>query len=191
VALFNRRNRNQTNVPTEIQEYYQTERRERAGVAWLLAGGTLVATVLLAAAIFFAGRWVYRTAFDNDDPKTTEVAQQDKKEEERPATQGGQGQSTPQPQPTPSPTPTTPAPTPTTPTPAPAPAAPAPTPQPNPAPAPQPTPQPQPTTGGTTAGTNTALATTGPADTLGLFVAVTAFGYLLHRLLLRQSARRG
>lgn len=181
MALFNRRNRNQTNVPAEIQEYYQTERRERAGVAWLLAGGTLVATVLLAAGIFFAGRWVYRAAFDKDEP----IAQQDQRKEE------GQGDQTPAPapapQPTPSPTPTTPAPTPTTPAPTPAPRPTTPAPQSTPQPQPQPTPQPA---TGSTAGSNTSIPATGPADMLGIFVAVTVLGYFIHRLVLAPATKR-
>jgi cell division protein FtsN len=78
VALFGRRNK--TSVPAEIQEYYQSERRERAGVAWLLAFGTLVMTIVLAAGIFFAGRWAYRTAFNNDD-KPAEVAQDEEQQQ--------------------------------------------------------------------------------------------------------------
>lgn len=82
MALFNRQD--QSAVPEEIREYYQSERRERAGVAWLLAFGTLVVTVVLAAGIFFAGRWGYRAVFDKDKPETTEVAQQENKPAETP-----------------------------------------------------------------------------------------------------------
>lgn len=78
MALFNRNNR--TSVPEEIQEYYETERRERKGVAWLLAIGTLIVTILLAVAIFFAGRWVYRQIAGNDD-QPTQVAQNDQNQQ--------------------------------------------------------------------------------------------------------------
>lgn len=81
MALFNRRSK--TDVPEEIQEYYQTEKRERAGIAWLLAFGTLIVTIVLAAAIFFAGRWAYRKiAGNNDTPTTTQVAQNDDQSQE-------------------------------------------------------------------------------------------------------------
>lgn len=70
MALFNRRKKSVDNVPAEVQEYYQAEKRERTGVAWLLALGTLLATVLLAIALFFGGRWLYRTIFNKDEPKT-------------------------------------------------------------------------------------------------------------------------
>jgi flagellar motor protein MotB len=86
MALFNRKNR--TNVPEEIQEYYQTERRERAGIAWLLAFGTLVVTIVLAAGIFFAGRWAYRKIAGSDNG-STQVAQNEQKQ------QGEQGTRTP------------------------------------------------------------------------------------------------
>ena len=47
-------------VPAEVQEFYQSERRERIGIAWLLAFVTLLATVVIAMGIFFGGRWAYR-----------------------------------------------------------------------------------------------------------------------------------
>ncbi|HTE21467.1 MAG TPA: hypothetical protein VK674_00310 [Candidatus Limnocylindria bacterium] len=82
MALFNRNNR--TNVPAEIQEYYQTERRERAGIAWLLALGTLVVTILLTAGIFFAGRWTYRkVAGDDNKPPSSQVAQNQNQQDEQ------------------------------------------------------------------------------------------------------------
>lgn len=71
---FNR-NKNIEGVPAEIQEYYQSERRERTGVAWLLALGTLIVTIGLATLLFFGGRWIYRTVANNDDNRTEETAQ--------------------------------------------------------------------------------------------------------------------
>jgi uncharacterized protein HemX len=62
-------------VPQEIQEYYQAERRVRAGMAWLLAGVTLVVTLLLATGLFFGGRWAYRAIFNNDEEQTTQQEQ--------------------------------------------------------------------------------------------------------------------
>lgn len=92
MALINRKNK--TDVPQEIQEYYQTEKRERAGVAWLLAFGTLIVTIVLAAGIFFAGRWAYREIAGTDDngAETTEVAQdEDQGQEGQPADGGDEG----------------------------------------------------------------------------------------------------
>ncbi|MEK7602819.1 MAG: hypothetical protein AAB459_01060 [Patescibacteria group bacterium] len=79
MAVFNRKAKNQSGVSKELEEYYQNERRERFGVAWLLAFGTLVTTLLLASALFFGGRWLYRAVTDTDengDVTTTDVGQQ-------------------------------------------------------------------------------------------------------------------
>lgn len=72
MALFNRKKKKDV-LPQEVREYYQAERRDRTGMAWLLAIATLLVTFLIAAALFFGGRWVYRAVFDNDDKagKTT------------------------------------------------------------------------------------------------------------------------
>lgn len=67
---FNRRKR-ETDVPLEVQEYYQSERRERVGVAWLLAILSLIATVLLVLGLYFGGRWVWNKITDDDDTQTT------------------------------------------------------------------------------------------------------------------------
>lgn len=85
MALFKRKEQVDQQVPLEIQEYYQAEKKERAGVAWLLALGTLAVTLLLATGIFFGGRWVYRKAMDKaPQTATTSEAEQseDTKEEE-------------------------------------------------------------------------------------------------------------
>ena len=80
MAFWNRNKKN-TDVPAEIQEYYQIERRERTGIAWLLAIGTLLLTIILAMVIFFAGRWVWRAVAGNNDTRT-EISK---------TTQNGQG----------------------------------------------------------------------------------------------------
>lgn len=70
MALF-RRNKKDSVMPEEVQNFYASEKRDRKGVAWLLAIATLIVTFLIAAALFFGGRWVYRTVFDNDNDTTT------------------------------------------------------------------------------------------------------------------------
>jgi hypothetical protein len=172
-------------VPEEIQDYYQTERRERAGVAWLLAFGTLVVTILLAGLIFFGGREAYRRIAGNDEPERADVAQneqpeQDKtaepnnedrpSEENRPqpnnneqeegnAVQGNNDQNNPDPNPAPSPTPT---------------------------PSQNPTPSPSPSTPATGDASGD-LPGTGPANTIAIFFAVSILGYVVHRLYLKTS----
>jgi|GEM_PF-4238757 len=66
-------------LPAEIQDYYQSQRREKAGVAWLLAAGVFIVTLLIAMALFFGGRWAYRQITDrgNDAPATGQNEQQD------------------------------------------------------------------------------------------------------------------
>lgn len=69
---------NRTDVPEEIQdEYYEPERNERSGVAWLLAFGTLIITILLAAGIFFAGRWTYRQITGTNDSDDANISQEE------------------------------------------------------------------------------------------------------------------
>lgn len=58
-------------VPQEVQDYYRSERRERTGVAWLLALGTLVVTVLLAVGLFFGGKWLFQKITGDKDSGTT------------------------------------------------------------------------------------------------------------------------
>lgn len=172
MAIFKRKP--QANVPVEIQEYYQTERRERAGVAWLLALGTLVMTVVLAAAIFYGGRWAYRAAFVKDKP--TQIAGVDQKQDDKPEEKPVQNPTTDDKNKTPS---STPAPTQnqgTTP-------APQPTPTPTPTPAPSPTPTPVGTPGHTQGTQSAPLPGTGPAEVIGVFVAVTLAGYIVGRLM--------
>jgi hypothetical protein len=72
MALFKRKKKDSV-LPEEVRDYYTAEKRDRKGMAWLLAIATLIVTFLIAAALFFGGRWVYRTVFDNDnkDNKTT------------------------------------------------------------------------------------------------------------------------
>lgn len=72
-----RRKQNIDGVPQEIQDYYQSERREKTGIAWLLALGTLLTTIALAILLFFGGRWAYRKITNrNNKGNTSQVAQQ-------------------------------------------------------------------------------------------------------------------
>lgn len=77
MALFNRRKKSDDVLPAEVREYYQAERREKTGVAWLLALVTLLVTFALAAALFFGGRWVYNTLFGDDKESTQTTSQEE------------------------------------------------------------------------------------------------------------------
>lgn len=79
MALFNRDKKKKDVLPQEVREYYQAERRDRTGMAWLLAIATLIVTFLIAAGLFFGGRWLYRTIFDNDDKSGNTTTSQTEK----------------------------------------------------------------------------------------------------------------
>lgn len=67
---FNRKKKVENEaLPDEVKEYYESGRKQQTGMAWLLAFGTLVVTVVLALIIFFGGRWVYQRLTDNDQPE--------------------------------------------------------------------------------------------------------------------------
>lgn len=58
-------------VPPEVEEYYQSTQKDRRGTAWLLAFATLILTILIAAGLFFAGRWAYRAIIGDDESTGT------------------------------------------------------------------------------------------------------------------------
>ncbi len=144
---FKDKKKKNADVPAEIKDYYLAEKREKRGMAWLLALGTLLATVLVVLGLFFGGRWAYKkiTAKKTKPAQTAEVKQ------------GNQSPQTPA---KPQPAPKKPDAKPTTPSHSPGPSATSPqttqpaTPNSNPAPsAPAPSPTPAPAT---------ALPNTGP-----------------------------
>ena len=70
MALF-RRNRQQNSVlPDEVNQYYQSQRREKTGVVFVLGILALVATLLVGLGVFFGGRYLYQKIRGNDTPKT-------------------------------------------------------------------------------------------------------------------------
>jgi len=116
-----RRNREQSVLPEEVQEYYQTEKRQRRGLAIILALVALLVTILVAAGLFFGGRWIYRK-FDNKNDKQAESSQGQvsTKDDTENKTEQSNNSNSAQSSPTGTENPTPPAPT--TPTPQPAPA---------------------------------------------------------------------
>ncbi len=78
MGFFNRKHTNRQSLPDEIGEYYQSEKRERAGLSWLLTLFTLLLTAGLVVLMFLGGRWAYRKiSGDSKTPvattETTEV----------------------------------------------------------------------------------------------------------------------
>lgn len=80
MALFRRNTDEDTveipAVPEEVQTYYQEEKRERKWLAWLLALGTLLATVLITLGLFYGGRYVYRKLRPADKPVAVNVQEE-------------------------------------------------------------------------------------------------------------------
>lgn len=168
MALFRRNKTDETGMPTEVRDYYKTEGRERTGLAWLLALGTLLLTILIVLGLFMGGRWAFRKLKDSDKQPQVAVQTEDQKDDaEKPndtndssddsssqSSSGGQTQP-----------------------PAPAgginpPASPAPT-------------SPTPSAPSTSSGTSN-LAQTGPGDTAAIFLAVSVLAYLAHRRFLTE-----
>ncbi len=178
-----RRNDNTTEqpeyqVPSEIQSYYDAERRERTGVAWLMATGTLVVTILLAVGLFFGGRWIYRKVANNDPQPAVNTASV----EQSPSAntfEEPQTSSTSTNEPSPAPTPPATAPStstpPATPSPTPTPASPAPTPSPS-------------TLAANSQNSN--LPNTGPGHVAATVALASVIGSLGHYVITNRSASR-
>jgi cytoskeletal protein RodZ len=65
MALFRRKPKEA--VLPEVDKYYEGERRDRAGLAWLLALVSVAIVALVIVGVFLAGRWAYRQVADNGD----------------------------------------------------------------------------------------------------------------------------
>lgn len=59
----------------ELEEYYanQNQNRTKSGKAWLMAILTILITIIVIVALFYAGRWAYRAITDDssNNPETT------------------------------------------------------------------------------------------------------------------------
>lgn len=89
-------NRNRTrpsavNIPSEVEEYYQSSHKERRGIAWLLGLATLVLTLIIAAAIFFGVRFVFNKFFGNKTPESSQTTESATPETNQENNQGSDG----------------------------------------------------------------------------------------------------
>lgn len=75
MALF-RRKRQDPSVLPEIDEYYEGERRDRAGVAWLLAIISVVIVAIFIIILFFATRWAFRQISGKNDTNEVSIGNQ-------------------------------------------------------------------------------------------------------------------
>lgn len=71
----NRSRPSAVNIPSEVEEYYQSTHKERRGVAWLLSLATLALTLIIAGALFFGVKWAYRKFFANNNSGSTIINQ--------------------------------------------------------------------------------------------------------------------
>ena len=65
--------RNESEVTKEFEEYYLAERKERAGLAWLMAFVTLCIGAVLLIGAFLGGRWLYGRLNHDDQKKGVAV----------------------------------------------------------------------------------------------------------------------
>lgn len=88
----NGKKRGTNEVPAEIKQYYQSERRDRMWVVWLLSGATFVITVLIVLGLFWGGRWAYNKLRDNKNGGQATTAQQGSEEDQESAGQNDEQQ---------------------------------------------------------------------------------------------------
>lgn len=71
MALF--KNREKRTI-AQLEDYYAN--RHSSGKAWAMAFLSLLITVAVLSAIFFGGRWLYRTLTDDDSAKNSDDSSQ-------------------------------------------------------------------------------------------------------------------
>jgi len=67
MAWFKKNDTEIEDIPEEIQGYYDSERKQRASVAWALAFFSLILTLAVATGVYYGGRAVYRRVKDKDN----------------------------------------------------------------------------------------------------------------------------
>lgn len=76
MAFWDKFRRNQKVIlPEEVGEYYQSQKRERVGVAVILGVVALVITLVVASALFFGGRFIYRKIKGDSKPAPISIQQ--------------------------------------------------------------------------------------------------------------------
>lgn len=71
-----RRKTDDNEVLPELREYYEAERRERAGLSWLLALVSVACVALVIIGLFFSGKWLYgRLTKDKEGTTTVQTEQ--------------------------------------------------------------------------------------------------------------------
>lgn len=70
-------------MPPELNQYYQAEKRQQNVVTWLLGLATLAVTIAVAFLLFMGGRWVVQKVRNNPNqaPTTTQQESPDENSE--------------------------------------------------------------------------------------------------------------
>lgn len=70
-------------MPPELNQYYQAEKRQQSVVTWLLGLATLAVTIAVAFLLFMGARWVVQKVRNNSDkaPTTTQQESPDENSE--------------------------------------------------------------------------------------------------------------
>jgi hypothetical protein len=64
--------RNDKTTIAELEEYYSsTGKKNRGGMAWLMAFLSVALTIIVLVGLFYLGRWIYRAVTDDDSNTTT------------------------------------------------------------------------------------------------------------------------
>ena len=179
MALFKRDPKDSSVLP-EIEKYYDAEKRERAGLAWLLAIASVAFVAALLIGVFFGGRWIYRKVTDTNTKSpvavkpASDAAKTDTTTESSTTNSGSNANPS-----TNTPSASTPTPSTSTPTS---------TAQPSTATTPNSTvPTPTPTTTVTGAQSSTKLSNTGPESVIPVFIVTSVAGTILYRYKLKRS----
>lgn len=160
MAWFNRSNKSTVVLP-ELEKYYDAERRERSGLAWILALVSVAGVALVLIGVLFGGRWIYRQT-RGYKPNVVAVVQEESSTVDSEASTDKTAPVAP-PATTPAPAPDTKVVTP------PAPSTPAATPTP-------------------ASSSTKVLANTGPEEIIPAFMTATATGILAYRRKLAKKA---
>ncbi|MCA9347797.1 hypothetical protein KC867_00125 [Candidatus Saccharibacteria bacterium] len=75
MGLFNRKRTNSSVLP-ELDQYYDGQKRDKTGLAWLLAAISVAIVVLFFIILFLAGKWAYRelTGANDNTGESSQVA---------------------------------------------------------------------------------------------------------------------